>query len=117
VVTAALEQIGKLSVTGEEGHVFLVGVDGCPDALASIGAGTSDQASSQPLPDFGIVVRWIEDLLAGGSIEEGTVEEEGALWSPATIELSDTGYMLNLATTNVTAENVDDGALWGNQAE
>ncbi len=117
VVTAALEQIGKLQPSGEEGHVFLVGVDGCPDALASIKAGTSDQASSQPLPDFGIIVRWIEDVLAGGSIEEGVVEEEGALWSPATIELSDTGYMLNLATTNVTSENVDDGALWGNQAE
>jgi len=117
VVVAALEQIGKLSASGEEGHIFLVGVDGCPDALASIRAGTSDQASSQPLPDFGIIVRWIEDVLAGGSIEEGTVEEEGALWSPATIELTDTGFMLNLATTNVTAENVEDGALWGNQAE
>ena len=117
VVTAALEQIGKLHPRDDEEHVFLVGVDGCPDALASISAGTSDQASSQPLPDFGIIVRWIEELLAGGSVEEGTVEEAGALWSPATIELSDTGYMLNLATTNVTAENVEDPALWGNQAE
>ena len=50
VVTAALDQIGQLAARGEEGHIFLLGVDGCPDALASIRAGTSDQASSQPLP-------------------------------------------------------------------
>lgn len=117
VVTAALEQLGQLKPRGEEGHIFLVGVDGCPDALASIRAGTSDQASSQPLPDFGVIVRWINMGLQGMTIEEGTVVEEGALWSPATIVKSDTGFMLNLATTSVTPENVDDAALWGNQAE
>ncbi|MCC7209596.1 MAG: hypothetical protein IT323_19965, partial [Anaerolineae bacterium] len=106
-----------LKPRGEEGHIFLVGVDGCPDALASIRAGTSDQASSQPLPDFGVIVRWINMELQGMTIEEGTVVEEGALWSPATIVKSDTGFMLNLATTNVTPENVEDAALWGNQAE
>ena len=44
VVTAALDQIGQLMERGEEGHIFLVGVDGCPDALSSIRAGHSDQA-------------------------------------------------------------------------
>ena len=117
VVTAALEQLGKLKVRGEEGHIFLLGVDGCPDALEAIRAGYSDQASSQPLPDFGIITRWIEMETQGMTIEEGEVIEEGALWSPATIVKSDTGFMLNLATTSVNPDNADNPALWGNQAK
>jgi simple sugar transport system substrate-binding protein/ribose transport system substrate-binding protein len=92
-------------------------VDGCPDALAAIRDGRSDQASSQPLPDFGIIVRWINMELQGVAVEEGEVVEEGALWSPATIVRSDTGFMLNLATTLVNPDNVDNPALWGNQAQ
>ena len=117
VVTAALDQIGQLNVRGEDGHIFLVGVDGCPDALASIRAGTSDQASSQPLPDFGIITDWINMELQGMMIETGDVVQEGAPWSPASITDSDTGYMLNLATTSVNPDNVTSDALWGNQAE
>lgn len=118
VVLAALEQLGKKVPRGEDGHIFLVGVDGCPDALAAIRDGFSDQASSQPLPDFGIVIAdYIETILGGGAVEPGTVEQEGAPWSPATIEQSDTGLMLNLATTSVTADNAEDEALWGNQAK
>jgi ABC-type sugar transport system substrate-binding protein len=117
VVTAALEQLGQLVPRGEEGHIYLLGVDGCPDALQAIRDGYSDQASSQPMPDFGIITNWIEGNLMGQAVEPGTVEEAGAPWSPATIEATDTGFMLNLATTNVTIDNVDDQALWGNQAE
>jgi len=118
VVLAALEQLGKKFKSGEEGHIFLTGVDGCPDALAAIGEGFSDQASSQPLPDFGVVLAdYMETVFAGGQIEEGTVEKEGAPWSPASIVKSDTGFMLNLATTSVDASNVDNPALWGNQAK
>ena len=116
VVTAALEQIGQLAMRGDEGHIFLLGVDGCPDALASIRAGTSDQASSQPLPDFGIITDWINMELQGMMIETGDVIQEGAPWSPASITDSDTGYMLNLATTSVNPDNVASDALWGNQA-
>lgn len=118
VVTAALEQLGKKVARGEEGHIFITGVDGCPDALQSIRDGFSDQASSQPIPDFGVVIAdYIETILGGGTVAEGTVTKEGAPWSPATIVKSDTGMMLNLATTSVTADNVDDAALWGNQAK
>jgi ABC-type sugar transport system substrate-binding protein len=117
VVTAALQQLGKLVPRGEDGHIFLLGVDGCPDALAAIRDGRSDQASSQPLPDFGIIVRWINMELQGVAVEEGEVVEEGALWSPATIVRSDTGFMLNLATTLVNPDNVENPALWGNQAQ
>jgi ABC-type sugar transport system substrate-binding protein len=118
VVNAALEQLGKKVKAGEEGHIFLVGVDGCPDALQSIRDGYSDQASSQPLPDFGVVLAdYMETVFNDGQIEEGVVEKEGAPWSPASVVKSDTGFMLNLATTSVDPSNVDDPALWGNQVK
>lgn len=114
VVLAALEQLGKKFARGEEGHVFLAGVDGSPDAMQAIRDGWSDQASSQPIPDFGIIADWIEKKLAGEEPVEGEVIQEGALWSPATIVMTDTGYQLNLATTSVTPDNADSAALWGN---
>lgn len=118
VVLSALEQLGKKVPRGEDGHIFVVGVDGCPDALQAIRDGFSDQASSQPMPDFGVVLSdYILAEMNGETIKEGTVTKEGALWSPATIEKADTGFMLNLATTSVTPENVDEPALWGNQAK
>ena len=118
VVLSALEQLGKKVPRGEEGHIFLTGVDGCPDALQAIRDGYSDQASSQPMPDFGVVLSdYILSEINGEEIKEGTVTKEGALWSPATIEKADTGFMLNLATTSVTIDNVDEPALWGNQAK
>lgn len=118
VVLSALEQLGKKFARGEDGHIFLVGVDGCPDALQAIRDGFSDQASSQPMPDFGVVLSdYIQANMKGEEIKEGTVTKEGALWSPATIVKADTGFMLNLATTSVGAENVDEPALWGNQAK
>lgn len=117
-VTAALEQLGKKVVRGEEGHIFLTGVDGCSSALQSIRDGYSDQASSQPIPDFGVVLAdYMETVFNGGQVEEGTVEKEGAPWSPATVVKSDTGFMLNLATTSVNPDNVDNPALWGNLVE
>jgi ABC-type sugar transport system substrate-binding protein len=117
VVLSALEQLGKKFARGEEGHIFLTGVDGCPDALRAIRDGYMSQASSQPLPDFGVVLSdYILMEMEGGEIQEGTVTREGALWSPASIVKADTGFMLNLATTSVNADNVDNPALWGNQA-
>ena len=114
-VLAALEQLGQLHPRGEEGHIILAGIDGCPVALQAIRDGYMDQSSSQPLPDFGIIVRWIEQELNGQTIEPGEIVEEGALWSPAVIADTDTGLQANLSTTSVTPDNVDEPALWGNQ--
>jgi ABC-type sugar transport system substrate-binding protein len=113
-IIQALEQLGKAIPAGDEGHIYLATVDGSPNCLENIRAGFQDQCSSQPNPDFGILVDYVEMELNGEAIEPGVVEKEDAPWSPATIEETDTGLMLNLATTNVTAENVDDPTLWGN---
>ncbi len=115
-VTAALQQVGKLYKTGEKGHIFLVGVDGCRDALQSIRDGYSNEASSQPITDFGVVMAdYMEKIFNGEQIKEETVTKEGALWSPAVLKKTDTGFVANLATTAVTKENVDIKGLWGNQ--
>jgi simple sugar transport system substrate-binding protein/ribose transport system substrate-binding protein len=113
---AAMEQLGKLALRGEEGHIFITSVDGGPWQLEAIRRGVSDAAASQPVNDFGIVVRWIEQEMNGEPIVEGEVVEEGALWSPAHIAINDDGTPeLFLATTLVTPDNADDPALYGNQ--
>jgi ABC-type sugar transport system substrate-binding protein len=96
-VLAALEQLGQLHARGEDGHIFLAGIDGCPVALDGIRDG------------------FINQELQGEVIEPGEILEEGALWSPAVIADTDTGLMANLSTTSVTPDNVDNTALWGNQ--
>jgi ABC-type sugar transport system substrate-binding protein len=113
-ILSALDQLGKKIKAGEDGHIYLATIDGSSTCLNAIREGFQDQCSSQPNPDFGILVNYIDMVLNKQPIEEGEVVKEGAPWSPATIFKSDTGMMLNLATTNVTAENVDDPALWGN---
>ncbi len=115
VILPVLEKLNKKISRGEKDHIFIVGVDGCSNALQAIRDGYADQASSQPLPDFGIITEWIEKKLNGEKIEAAEVTEEGALWSPATLKKTDAGWQLFLSTTSVTIENVDNPALWGNQ--
>jgi ABC-type sugar transport system substrate-binding protein len=110
-----LGELNKLVPAGQDGHIFLAGVDACLQSLDSIRAGTSDQASNQPIPDFGVVAAdFIEQQLSGTAIEPGPVVKEGALWSPARIEASDVGPQLFLSTTSVGPDNVNDPRLWGN---
>jgi len=113
-ILSALEQLEKKIPAGQEGHIFLATIDGSNTCLTAIREGFQDQCSSQPNPDFGILVNYIEMVLNGEAIKEGPVVKEGAPWSPASIVKSDTGMMLNLATTNVTKDNVDATNLWGN---
>ena len=112
---ATLDELGLLVPRDQEGHIHLSGVDACLQALNAIRDGFSDQASNQPIPDFGVVAAdFIEIELNGGVIEPQTIEQEGALWSPARIEDSEIGPQLFLSTTSVGADNVDDPRLWGN---
>lgn len=111
-----LTELDLLVPRGEEGHIFIAGVDGSPAALQAIRDGLADQSSNQPIPDFGIIVDYIEMELNGEAIEAGEVVQEGALWSPARIEDSDVGPQLFLATTSVGPDNVDDERLWANVA-
>ncbi|MFM9108657.1 MAG: sugar ABC transporter substrate-binding protein, partial [Chloroflexota bacterium] len=95
-----LEELDLLKPAGEDGHIYIAGVDGSPAALEGIRAGTVDQSSNQPIPDFGIIVDWIEKELNDEAVAPGEVVQEGALWAPARIEDSDVGPQLFLATTS-----------------
>lgn len=114
-VMATLAELGQLKPRGEEGHIFLAGVDASPVGVQAIRDGYADQVSNQPIPDFGLVVDWIAKELKGETIVAGEVTKAGALWSPATVKLSPVGPQLFLATTSVTEENVDHPGLWANQ--
>lgn len=114
-ILPVLERLGKKVPRGQPGHIFITSVDANPVGLEAIRAGYADQASSQPIPDFGLIVNWIEKELNGEPIQAGEVVEQDALWSPAAVERGPSGWQLILATTSVTVENVDDPALWGNQ--
>ncbi len=112
---AALDQLGKFVPAGEEGHIIITGVDGGPWMLEAILNGIADGTGSQPVSDFGIVVDWIEKELNGETVEEGEVVQEGATWSPAKIITNPDGTKeLFLATTKVTAENIDNPVIWTN---
>lgn len=112
---AELKAAGKLFQRGEEGHIFLAAVDGSPAGVQAIKDGWADQSSNQPVPDFGIVVNWIEQELNGQPVEEGEVVQEGALWSPAKIKINPDGTPeLFLSTTSVTIDNADHPGLWAN---
>jgi len=114
-VVQTLAEVGKTAKSGEDGHIHLSGVDGCLVALDFIRDGAFDQSSNQPIPDFGkVLVRYIDQELKGTPVAAGEVIEEGALWSPARIELSDVGPQMLLSTTSVGVDNVDDERLWGN---
>lgn len=111
-----LGELGLLVPRDQDGHIHLSGVDGCLQTLDAIRDGTADEASSQPIPDFGkVMVDFMEQEFNGQTIEvPQTIEQADALWSPARLEASDIGPQLFLATTKVGPDNVDDARLWGN---
>ncbi|MCY4459146.1 MAG: sugar ABC transporter substrate-binding protein [Albidovulum sp.] len=111
-----LKEIGQFAPKGEEGHIFIGGIDGCSENLDLIRAGATDQTSGQPIPDFGtLVADFMEKKFNGEDIGPGEVVQEGALWSPGRIAETDVGLQLFLSTTSITQDNVDHPGLWGNQ--
>lgn len=93
-VVSALRQIDKLVPPGEEGHVFIVGLDGTPLALDRIREGTQDATVAQDPYAMG----------AGGIMEQVIAYLEGG------------EYDSNMQTQPylITVENVDDPRNWGN---
>ncbi len=115
---AELEAAGMLFQRGEEGHVFLCAVDGSPAGVQAVKDGWSDQSSNQPVPDFGLIVDFVEMELNGTPIAEGEYAIEGALWSPAKIvKNADGSFEAFLRTTSVTIDNAEDPGLWANFGE
>lgn len=111
-----LKEIDQFAPAGEDGHIFIAGIDGCSGNLELIRQGATDQTSGQPIPDFGtLVAEFMAKQFAGEAIEPGLVHQDGALWSPGRLEMTDVGMLLYLSTTSITRDNVDNPGLWGNQ--
>jgi len=113
-VIPAMEEIGFLKPIGEEGHIYVCGIDGDPASLDRIRAGSQDATVNQPMLDFGVLAEFVNKYLDGEELSTGTYEQDGAMWSPAEIEDTEYGLTMLLGTL-VTQENVEDPTLWGNQ--
>ena len=112
---AALGQLHRLFKVGQPGHIIITSVDGSPAGVQAIRAGWSDMAAAQPIPDDGVIVKWIQKVLNGQRITPGVVYLKGALWSPGTITNRPNGFHLLLATTIVTVKNANNPGLWANE--
>jgi ABC-type sugar transport system substrate-binding protein len=114
-IVPALESIKKLYDINDPKHIFLVGVDGCPEGLGYVREGLWDAVASQPLPDYGIVMgKVIKDYLDGKGLPKGQIIDPNALWSPADVTETEFYTRVLLKTAVVTKENVDDERLWAN---
>jgi len=72
---------------------------------------------SQNLTDLGsVALRRLADHFEDKPVPtSGDLQQSGAPWSPAKIQTVQTGPLINLATTPVDRDNVDDRYLWGNR--
>lgn len=111
-VHQVLEQRGRATAPDAPDHVWTVSVDGTPAALDAIRAGDLDASVSQPADQF--VLEGLEYLQALADQREIAV---GPTPHGSTVELTGDGYPADLFPPLVVdAANVDDAALWANQA-
>jgi len=105
-----MKQMGKLTKVGEEGHVTLVSVDASPMSMTAIRDGYQDAAISQPLTDYiDYGVKYLVSAIEGETFTAGPTDHNSTIgdYNGNLVDLLDTPV--------VTADNVDDDELWGNQ--
>jgi ribose transport system substrate-binding protein len=107
---AVIEQAGFTAPVGEEGHIFNVSIDATPAALDLVREGVMDAAISQPIDLYGLLgVQYLVQSMAGAEFAAGPTDHGSEI-----VEFS--GNLMDLVPSiAVTAENVDDPALWANQ--
>ena len=108
-VLNVLKSRGKDALVGEEDHISIVSIDGCPFALESIRAKKLDAAVAQPINLYASLgVDYLRRAMAGETFEEGPTDHDSR------IEIMDGNPVDLLTSPVVTAENVDDKSLFGN---
>jgi len=91
----ALEGAGKLVPAGQEGHIFIVGIDGIADALTAIRDGGIDVTISQDPIGMGInAVQLSVKVIGGGTVDRNIIQPH---------------YIIDI-------NNVDDPTNWANAA-
>jgi ribose transport system substrate-binding protein len=106
----ALERKGLKFPVGDPKHIVLVSNDGIPQELEAIRDGELDATVSQPADDYAKYgMYWLKKAMAGETFEEGPTDHDSTVVETRPGILED-----QLPAPVVTAENVDDKALWGN---
>jgi ABC-type sugar transport system substrate-binding protein len=107
-----LTQAGRDAKVGEAGHIYNISIDATPQALQLVRDGALDAAISQPLDGYAKYgVQYLQDALDGKDLKVGPTDHGSEI-------VDFNGNMMDLLpATLVTKTNVDDKALWGNQAE
>ena len=106
----ALERKGLKFPVGDPKHIVLVSNDGIPQELEAIRNGELDATVSQPADDYAKYgMYWLKKAMAGETFQEGPTDHDSNVVEAAPGILED-----QLPAPIVTAENVDDKALWGN---
>ena len=113
-VLPVLRRLQLLHPVGDPKHIFVTGVDGGPPALKAIREGFVDAVASQPLTEYGIVVNYIAEALGIGSSELSQSDLQALHGQPLHMVAGDSGPLLQMCTTLVNRDNVDDRSLWGN---
>lgn len=109
-VEKTLTSMGLWTTTDEEDHVVLVGIDGTSEALETIRDGYQDATVSQPA---NLYAEWAVYYAAAAA--NGETFEAGPTDHGSEIVEVDTGLADLLPAPLVTADNVDDETLWGNE--
>lgn len=107
-----LKRAGRDAKVGEPDHIYHIAIDGGPVSLASIRNGRLDASISQPIDGYAKYgVQYLKDALAGKELALGKTDHGSEI-----VEYYG-GKMDLLPAVLVTKQNVDDPALWGNQAK
>lgn len=107
-----LKQAGRDAKVGEEGHIYNISIDASPQALELIRSGDLDAGISQPLDLYAKYgIQYLLDALAGKELALGKTDHGSEV-----VEFNGNKMDL-LPAVLVTKANVDDPALWGNQAK
>lgn len=107
-----LKSKGLTAKSGQDGHVVLVGIDGTPQMLKAIRAGTADAVVSQPITDYAKWgVRYLAMAKAGKTLKLGRTSHGSTIVRAPAGNLTDL-----LPAPLVTKANVNNPSLWGNQA-
>lgn len=108
-VNAQLNSADMGAAVGEDGAVIRVAIDGTPQGLQLIREGKLDATVSQPLSAYATKIAELIELVSnGGKIEIGPRDDGRVIETPV-------GPQYQLNATLVSANNVNDDGLWGNQ--
>jgi ABC-type sugar transport system substrate-binding protein len=107
---ALLQQKNLLVPPTDPKHIFIVSNDGIPDEFKAIKAGQIDATVSQPADLYAkYALFYAKAALAGKTFQAGPTDHQ------STIISLPNGLEDQLPAPLVTADNVDDQSLWGNQ--